>query len=139
MVRLVESLWQDHQDLRAQMGAFSEVLNTPLLPEDRREILWHLLQTLGPYLEYHIHREEMLFPSFQRSLGRENNTLALLQDEYAELRLVLKRLTDLVVRPEGSSWSQINETTQLLMDLMEDHEKWEQQLIMEVEEATASA
>jgi hypothetical protein len=98
-----------------------------------------LLQTLGPYLEYHIHREEMLFPSFQRSLGRESNTLALLQDEYDELRLVLKRLTDLVVRPEGSSWPQINETTQLLIDLIEDHEKWEQQLIIEVEEAQASA
>ena len=63
----------------------------------------------------------------------------LLKDEYRELRIVLKQLTELVVRPETSNWSNIVQTTRLLVDLLEDHERKEEQLLVEVLESEGGA
>ena len=139
MGRLDEALWQDHQELRSEVEALTEVLKVEALPEDRREVLWSVLQALGPHLERHLHREESLLASFQRILGKRTPTVDLLKDEYRELRIVLKQLTELVVRPETSNWSNIVQTTRLLVDLLEDHERKEEQLLVEVLESEGGA
>ncbi len=124
---------EDHEALEAQMGALEAALTIDVGQEDRRVVLKWIVRTLWPALELHLRKEEeILFPALQNLLGNQAQAIALLKQQHGELRSTLRQLAELLQGDEGLDWEKITLSGRLLIDLLEDHEKKEDRLLIDV-------
>jgi len=133
MERWDEQVREDHQALESQIGALEAALSLDVGPSDRWVTLRWIVRTVGPALELHLRREEeVLFPALQRLLGQEAGALTLLKEQHRELRASLRSLAGLLSDPDALNWERITLASQSFIDLLEDHEKKEDRLLIDV-------
>jgi iron-sulfur cluster repair protein YtfE (RIC family) len=127
---------EDHQQLEAQVGVLKAMLEIEVGAEDRRVTLSRFIRVVGPDLELHLRKEEeVLFPALQRLAGEEAGAISLLNEQHRELRAALKRLAQLGCGcgyHEPFDWEKVAQAGQRFVDLLEDHEKKEEQLLIRV-------
>lgn len=124
---------EDHQALEAQAGALEAALSIDISPQDRRVVLSWIVRGLWPSLELHLRKEEdALFPALQKLLGESAGSLTLLKEQHRELRSGLRRVAELLQETESTNWEGLALAAQSFIDLLEDHEKKEDRLLLDV-------
>lgn len=124
---------EDHQALESQMGALEAALSIDVGVEDRRVVLSWIIRTLWPALELHLRKEEeTLFPALARLLGDSAGAITMLKEQHRELRFALRRVAELVQAPGNLYWEGVNIAAIALIELLEDHEKKEDRLLIDV-------
>lgn len=127
------NIQEEHKSLDSQAEALKVALEHPCGPRDRRVALWQILLSFRPRLEAHLWKEErVLFPALQDLLGEKAGTLILLQSQHEQLRDHLKRLALLAEGGAPCPWDAIVQTGRSLVDLLEEHEKRENDFLLEV-------
>lgn len=127
------NIQEEHKSLDSQAEALKATLEHPCGARDRRVALWQILLSFRPRLESHLWKEErVLFPALQELLGEKAGTLMLLQSQHEQLRDHLKRLAILAESGASSPWEAIVQTGRSLVDLLEEHEKRENDFLLEV-------
>jgi len=126
----------DHEALEAQVGALKMALTIEGTAEDRQVTLRKFIRAIGPDLDLHLKKEEeVLFPALQR-LGEEKaGSITLLKEQHGQLRRILRQLAGLVCECSGSEtldWKIVAQTGQQFIELLEDHERKEEQLVINV-------
>ncbi len=133
MERWDEIIQEDHQALASQVGAMEAALTIDVGPEDRRVVLSWIIRTLWPALELHFRKEErVLFPVLGVLLGREAGALVLLREQLAQLRHAHRRLAEFLQDRENLNWQGIQLAVHAFSELLEDHEKKTQRLLLDV-------
>ena len=133
MERWEEQVREDHQALEAQAGALEAALSIDVGPHDRRVVLSWIVRGLWPSLELHLRKEEeVLFPALQKLLGKDAGAISLLKEQHRELRSALRRIAELLQEPEISNWDSIALASEAFIDFLEDHEKKEDRLLIDV-------
>ena len=133
MERWDDQLREDHQALEAQVGALEAALKIDVAASERRTALRWIVRTLGPALGLHLKREEeTLFPALEELSGKETSAIEILKEQHRELRLALKNLATLLENPGPMDWEGIAVAGREIVDLLEDHERKEDQLLINV-------
>lgn len=124
---------EDHQALMAQAGALEAALTVDVPTRDRWVVLSWTLKGLHPSLELHLRKEEeTLFPALQRVMGENAGAVTLLKEQHHELRAALRHLAELIQDAENLNWIGIQLAAEGFVDLLEDHEKKEEKLLIHV-------
>lgn len=124
---------EDHQALFAQAGALEAALAVDVPVRDRWVVLSWTLKGLHPSLELHLRKEEeTLFPALKRIMGKDAGAVTLLKEQHHELRAVLRHLAELIQDAENLNWTGIQLAVEAFIDLLEDHEKKEEKLLIHV-------
>ena len=76
--------------------------------------------------------EEVLFPALQKLLGENAGALTLLKEQHRELRAALRRIAELLQEPEILEWDTVALVSEDFIDLLDDHEKKEDRLLINV-------
>jgi iron-sulfur cluster repair protein YtfE (RIC family) len=134
-----EGVHEDHRTLVAEAQALDAALSVDITPQDRRVVLGWIVRTLWPALELHLRKEEeVLFPALEKLLGKEAGALTLLKEQNGELRLSHRRLAELIQPTENLSWEAIRIAVGGFLELLEDHEKKVERLLIDVLEFNLS-
>lgn len=124
---------EDHQALMAQAGALEAALAVDLLVRNRWVVLSWTVKGLHPSLELHLRKEEeAFFPALERVMGKDAASVTLLKEQHHELRAALRHLAELIQDPESLNWNVIGLAVEAFVDLLEDHERKEEKLLIHV-------
>ncbi|MBI3332466.1 MAG: hemerythrin domain-containing protein [Candidatus Omnitrophica bacterium] len=125
---------KDHEALEAQVGALRAVLATDAGTEDRRATLQRFIRAIGPDLELHLRKEEeVLFPALQKLAPEKGDAILFLKEQHGQLRTALRQLAGSVCGCEPElNWKETAHAGQKFVDLLEEHEKKEEQLLIRV-------
>ncbi len=133
MNRWSDGVHEDHETLASQAGALEAALGMDIGPEDKRVALSWVIHALWPSLELHLRKEEeTLFPVLQRLLGENAGALTLLRRQNQELRLAHRHLAELLKEQGRFALEEIKIDSYAFIDLLEDHEKKVQRLLLDV-------
>lgn len=133
MERWDEKVQEEHHALESQVGALEATLKIDVGVEDRRITLKWIIRTLEPALQLHLRKEEeVLFPALQRLLGENAGAVTILKEQHRELRASMKHVAELLENRDNISWEAIGFSAQAFVDLLEDHEKKEDRLLIDV-------
>ena len=132
MERWDEQVREEHNALESQVGALEAALKIDVGAEDRRVTLKWIVRTLGPALHLHLRKEEeVLFPALERLLGEDAGAITLLKEQHRELRASLKHVAELLENRENLNWEALGFAAQAFVDLLEDHERKEDRLLID--------
>ncbi len=128
---------EDHETLESQMSALKEALAIEGETLDRQMILRRFVRVIGPDLELHLRKEEeVLFPALLKLSSEKEESIAFLKQQHGELRLALRRLAGLLCECDCASgkmdWKVVAEAGQQFIELLEDHERKEDRLLIHV-------
>lgn len=128
-----EIIRQEHQVIVSQAKAMEGALHVDVGELDRRVVLSWILRSLSPFLELHFRKEEeVLFPALQQLLGEDVASVTILSHEHQQLRKTLRYLAELIQDPEILNWQGITLAVEAFLNLLEDHEKKEDRLVLDV-------
>lgn len=133
MERWDEEVREDHHALESQMEALEAAFAIDVAAQDRRVVLSWIIRNLWPTLELHLRKEEeILFPALRQLLGENAGAITLLLEQHRELRRALRNVAELLQGSEFPDWNAIRFAAEALADLLEDHEKKEERLLIDV-------
>ena len=125
-------LTQEHEQVAAQVNGLEIALRANLSAQERQAVLAEAIRKLAPFLESHFHKEERVcFSTLQRMTGCRAGVLLLVQ-ELKKIRGLLKHLEELLRGPAPLEWEGVTLAVDGLIEILEDHEKKEDYLIVEV-------
>ena len=139
MERWDTSVREEHNALEAQARALRAVLEIDAGTEDRRGTLRGFIRAIGPDLELHLRKEEgVLFPGLQKLSPEKAGTITLLKKQHEQLRTALRQLAGCVCGCESEpfNWKEIAHTGQEFINLLEDHGKKEDRMLIHVLESS---
>ena len=126
---------EDHEALEVQAGALDAIFKVGATQQDRWVALKWITRSLKPILEVHLRKEEdILFPALEKLLGVKANAIPLLLEQHQRLRAYMRHLAEMLDdRP--LPWGEIAQTSHRFVELLEDHERKEEHLLLEVLES----
>ncbi len=134
-----EGVHEDHRTLGAEAQALDAALSVDISPQDRRVVLGWIIRTLWPAMELHLRKEEeVLFPVLEKLLGKGAGAPMLLKEQNGELRRAHRHLAELIQPTESLSWETIRIAVSAFLELLEDHEKKVERLLIDVLEFNLS-
>ena len=137
MDRWAEVVYEDHRMLVVEAGALEAALTMDMGPQDRRVVFSWSIRTLWVALELHLRKEaETFFPVLSRLLGEDTHALTLLKQQHQELRASHRRLAELLQVHETVDNPEMKAGVQEFIDLLDDHEKKTEHLLLDVLEFT---
>ena len=123
---------KDHEAIDAQVGALDAVFKVGVAPNDRWIALKWILRSLTPAMNAHLQREEEIqFPALEQLSGVHATAILLLDDQHRRIRSSLKQLDELIYQ-RPVPWEQIAEASQRFVEMLKDHEKSEERLLLDV-------
>ena len=128
-----EGVQEDHRALSSQVGALEAAITIDVGPEDRRIVLSWIIRNLWAALELHLRKErEVLFAALEQLLGSTAGALTLLKDQHKELQAAHRRLAELLQITENTNWDGVRFAVEWLIDLLDDHERKTNHLLLGV-------
>ncbi len=125
-------LTKEHEQVAAQVSGLETALKADLSAQERQAVLSEAVRKLAPFLESHFHKEERVcFSTLKRITGCQAGVL-LLVEEHKKIRGLLKHLRELLQGTAPLEWEGVTLTVDGLIEILEDHEKKEDYLIVEV-------
>lgn len=140
MRRWHDEIRDDHEVLQALTEDVEAALTTPDVTSDQRQgaLVW-ITETLQQTLDAHLTREDALIEILAGVLGDGASATALLKAQHQELRLACRQLRELLHSQTSVNWMAVRYGGQWLVDLVEDHEKTVDRLLLDVLEFSLSA
>lgn len=124
---------RDHRALADQLDQLEAVLELGEAEAEYLVIVRSAVRGILAMLEPHMGREEQfLFPVLRRLLGREAHAIALLEVEHHALRTHLRALTGRLEHETPHACHEIAEEGRRFIQLLRDHEKTEDRLLLDV-------
>ncbi|MBI3616328.1 MAG: hemerythrin domain-containing protein [Candidatus Omnitrophica bacterium] len=141
MERWDDQVTQDHQALEAQVGVLKLILTEDIAEQDRRGAFKRFIRAIGPALVLHLRKEEqVLFPALEKLSGEKSDAIVVLREQHQQLLVLLKYLAELECwcgcGPESFDWKEVARAGQRFVNLLEEHERREDQLLIHVLESS---
>ena len=129
--RLIDQMKRDHARVLSEVFALESALGTGAgTPSGVVQEVRKLLDLLHAQFQTHMLAEDQtLFPALVRAVPASAGSVELLQDEHAELRLMLERLRATLAEPLGSRDEETAVQVHDLADLLRIHIRKEESLV----------
>ena len=128
-----EQIRKEHETLRIHAEVLSSTLGVDAAGQDRRVVMNWTVRNLWPEVELHLRKEEtVFFAKLKQLIGENAGALTLLEQEHAQLRAGMRRLSELLQHAANPDWDRIRMAVNGFLDQLEEHERLTSGLTLDV-------